>query len=79
MTDSLKTMIARIEERQLNIADNIGSIKDALREHMENDKREFNAIRHEISQMNKYAASIAIVAGGIGAIGSWAWGKITGA
>lgn len=47
-------------------------------EHQKTDKKEFEAIREEIAGMNKYATSIAIVAAGLGFIGSWVWSKVTG-
>lgn len=66
MSDSLKTMVARIEERQIGISDKIEDIKKSLTTHMEQDSKEFAILRKKIGGMTKYAASVAIVAGAIG-------------
>lgn len=65
--DSIRTIIARIEQRQIAIADNVDDIKSAFTQHIKDDKAEFAGIRQEINNMNKYAASIAIVSGFISA------------
>lgn len=71
-------MIARIEERQINIAKMINDTQINIKEHVKDDQRELAAIRGEISSMNKYGASIAIVAGAVGACATYIWSKITG-
>jgi len=65
--DSIRTIIARIEERQISISDNIGDMKKNFEAHIIQDAKEFSSIRQEISSMNKYAASIAIVSSFISA------------
>ncbi len=40
-------------------------------EHEKKDEERFG-------NLNRYAASIAIVASAIGAVGAWIWGKLTG-
>lgn len=69
--DSLHTVISiisRIDERQKGFGEDIKSIKNVFEKHADEDSREFKAIRKEISGMNRYGTSIAIVAGGFGAI-----------
>ena len=76
--DSLGTMIARIEERQIHIAESMVEMKDTFKAHTENDSKEFGAIRKEISSMNRYAASVAVVSGALGVGLTLGWKFIKG-
>ncbi len=75
MTDKtlndLHVMLARIEERQIIIVDDIKRSREWQEKHEEKDEERF-------AGLNKYAASIALVAGFLGAAASYIWNKITG-
>ena len=74
----LHIMLTRIDEKQTAIVEKVDSIIGRQALHQTNDDKQFAEVRFEINSMNKYAASIAIVAGGIGAISAYIWNKITG-
>lgn len=67
----LHIMLTRIEERQKTNTSKIDTILDWQVSHEEKDEQRFGSL-------NKYAASVAIVAASIGAFGSFLWDKLTG-
>jgi hypothetical protein len=69
--NDLHVMIARIDERLLNITEKLEDAKEWQEEHEERDEERF-------SNLNAYAASVALVSGFIGACGSYLWKKIGG-
>ncbi len=79
MADSLRTMIARIEERQIAVVEKIDEIKAGLAVHQEKDDSQFKSLNDNVNNLHKYAASVAIVASAIGGGTIWLWNKITGA
>lgn len=73
----LHVMLARVEEK-------LDAVKDWQKEHQENDSRQFEAhsrqfitLNKNIGSMNRFGASIAIVASVIGATGTYIWQKLT--
>lgn len=69
--NDLHVMLARIEERQINVVESLKIINIWQEKHEEKDEERF-------AGLNKYAASIALVAGFLGAGGSYIWNKIMG-
>ncbi len=67
----LHVMLARVEEK-------LDGVKEWQASHQENDSKQFKELNDNLSDMTRYAASIAIVAGAIGACGAWMINKITG-
>lgn len=74
--DTLETIIARMETGQKFMHEDIIEIKNVMLTHIQNDKNDFAAIRNDLASLNKFAASIAIVAGSVGAIGTWVLKKV---
>lgn len=67
----LHIMLTRVEEK-------LDGVKEWQKEHQENDSKQFTELNGNINEMNKYAASIAIVAAALGASGAWLLNKFTG-
>lgn len=67
----LHLLLVRVEAK-------LDSVKEWQVEHQENDSKQFLQLNKSVTSMNRYAASIAIVASFIGATGSYIWQKITG-
>jgi hypothetical protein len=63
--------IARIEERQASVVDKLDISAKWQTAHETKDEERF-------ANLNKYAASIAIVASGAGMLGSYVWNRLTG-
>lgn len=74
----LHVMLARIEERQINLSEKINKIADWQEHHEENDTKEFKEIKASINSLYKYASSIALVATSIGATITYFFKKIKG-
>lgn len=74
----LHVMLARIEERQVFVIEKVDGIKNWQETHQTNDTKQFKELNDNINSMNKYAASIATVAGFIGAGAVYAWNYLTG-
>lgn len=62
----ITTIIARIDERQKNVIDEIKDIRKTFEKNDHDYKKQFQAIHKDISNFNRYATSVAIVASGIG-------------
>lgn len=73
----LHIMLARIEERQIAVVDKVDGITDWQKSHQENDSKQFKELNDNVNAMNKYAASVAVVAATIGASMSYLWKKIS--
>ncbi len=86
MAESLRTIMARFEERQIAMAERqaaviekIDEIKGCLAIHQDKDDSQFKSLNDNVNNLHKYAASVAIVASAIGGGTIWLWNKITGA
>lgn len=67
----LHVMLVEIKGDVRSLVDKANSNLAWQKEHERKDEERF-------SNLNRYAASVAIVASGIGACGMWIWSKITG-
>lgn len=67
----LHVMLARIEERQISLIEKMNLSVIWQNEHERKDEERF-------SKLNKYAASVAVIASSIGACGAWLWNRLTG-
>ena len=67
----LHIMLTELRKDTQYIIAKSNSLEKWQKEHEEKDEKRF-------ANLNKYAASIAIVASGIGAIGAYVWQKFTG-
>lgn len=63
--------VARIEERQVAVVDKLDISATWQKEHEIKDEERF-------SNLNKYAASVAMVGATIGACATYLWNRITG-
>lgn len=81
------TLIKMQGEISTNISEIRKDIQAILREqhgvsewqdkHEEQDLISFRNLSNKLDGMNRYGASIAIIAGFVGAAASWLWGRIT--
>ncbi len=67
----LHIMLTRIEERQINVVEKLDNISRRQKEHEENDEERF-------TNLNRYAASIAMIASVIGGGVMWTYQKLAG-
>lgn len=79
-TEICKTqiMLARIEERQINVVTRLDDVKATQETHQKIDDMKFAEIDKKLSSMTHYATSIALVASAIGAGAEWVFNKLTG-
>lgn len=80
MTDltDVAQMLGRVEGKVDGIIASIAKIETWQTEHEAKDSERITALHQRIDGMNRYAASIAIVASAIGAGASWLWNKVMG-
>lgn len=74
----LHIMLVEMRGDIKGIAKDVGTLTTGFASHVESDAEEFKRLNNSINNMNRYAASIAIVAGGIGTCAAWLWQKFTG-
>ncbi len=76
--DELSMMLGEMRSDIKSILRGQDSMKRWQDSHDKKDTDRFERIHERIDGINKYAASIAIVAGGIGVCSTWVWHKLTG-
>lgn len=74
----LHIMLVEMRGDIKGIAKDMETLTIGFASHIENDAVEFKNLNGSISDMNRYAASIAVVAGGISACGAWIWHRVMG-
>lgn len=75
--DEVSHRLGQIEGITQATHDNVLELKKWLIAHEATDRTEFASVRQDIKDINKYASSIAVVAGvfGIGLAAAWDWIK----
>lgn len=76
--NDLQVMLVEIRADVKSVVKDVSALTGSFEAHVESDKKEFKIVNDNIASMNKYAASVAIVAGAIGAGATYMWSYLTG-
>lgn len=74
----LHIMLVEMRGDIKSIVKDVGALTTGFSTHIASDAKEFKTLNENINNLNRYAASIAIVASAIGGGTLWVWNKITG-